>query len=52
MGDEQTSLALRHECDELIRAINANDLTRIVDCLSRLQGAADAEGFLLPSIDS
>jgi hypothetical protein len=49
-GDERTPLTLRHECDELIRAINANDLARIKDSLDRLQRVADAENFSLPAI--
>jgi hypothetical protein len=48
-ADQRTPLAVRIECDHLMLAIGANDLDRVREYLQRLQIAARAEAFELPS---
>ena len=50
IGDTTTPLEIRKECDTLMLAINANDLTAITDCLARLRRLADTKGFTLPNL--
>ena len=49
--DTSTPLAIRGECEMLMLAINANDLTEITDRLARLERLADANGLKLPRLD-
>jgi hypothetical protein len=48
-ADQRTPLVVRAECNNLVLAIGANDLDLVRENLQRLQVAAKAEGFALPS---
>lgn len=50
-GDRTTPVEIQAECVELMRAINANDLTKITELVARVGRLADAEGFILPRLD-
>ena len=47
-GDTSTPLGIRGECEMLMLAINANDLTEITERLACLLRLADREGLSLP----
>lgn len=48
MGETTMPLEIRNECQNLMRAINANDLTEVVDRLAGLRRLAQAKGIQLP----
>jgi hypothetical protein len=50
-GDTSTPLGIRGECEMLMLAINANDLTEIIDRLARLERLADENGLKLPRLN-
>ena len=50
-GDPNTPREIRSECEMLMLAINANDLTEITDRLARLERRADANGLKLPRLN-
>ena len=47
-ADATTPLTIRNECQNLMLAINANDLTEITERLAYLLRLADREGLSLP----
>jgi hypothetical protein len=51
-ADPTTPAAIRSACDELMRAISANDLPAITDQVAGLARLADAEGIVLPRLET
>ena len=51
-ADPTTPITIRSACDELVRAISANDLPTITDRVAGLARLADAEGIVLPRLNS